>query len=270
MIIVSAASGKTGSELVRQLKSARIEHVGLSRNPQSDQRLFDWSDSSTWNDALAGGTSLYLVKPPHTAEMATQVSELLEQSPQLTRVVMMSEWGRQSKGEDDLDKAIETIVRNSGREWTILAPGWFMQNFSVGGVFYQGLLDGVINIPTGPAPLTWVDVRDVMEVAVSALTSGNHVGEVLSLAAEIASVDELAEQFTLASGHEVRPMDQTPEQYLAQLPNPGSVANRYYSELITDVLAGNYLGDIGELPRLLGREPRMFTSFIKEHQSDWW
>jgi uncharacterized protein YbjT (DUF2867 family) len=67
--------------------------------------------------------------------------------------------------------AVEDAVR--GVEHTILRPSWFVQNFTEG--FLQPV-DGVVTAPTGDGLEPFVDLDDVADVAVAALTRDGHAG----------------------------------------------------------------------------------------------
>ncbi|GAA2856013.1 hypothetical protein GCM10020220_051490 [Nonomuraea rubra] len=60
-------------------------------------------------------------------------------------------------------------MQESGAEWTVLRCSWFMQNFSED--FLLGaVLDGVIALPAADVPEPFLDVEDIVDVAVAALT----------------------------------------------------------------------------------------------------
>ena len=66
-------------------------------------------------------------------------------------------------------------VQDSGADWTILRASWFAQNFSEH-FLLEPVLDGVIALPAGDVAEPFVDVDDIADVAVAALTDDGHAG----------------------------------------------------------------------------------------------
>ena len=57
-----------------------------------------------------------------------------------------------------------------------MRASWFAQNFSEG-EFLGPVLDGVVALPAGDVPEPFVDVDDIADVVVAALTEDGHAGE---------------------------------------------------------------------------------------------
>ncbi|MBS2553024.1 hypothetical protein KGQ19_39845 [Catenulispora sp. NL8] len=68
----------------------------------------------------------------------------------------------------------ERSVRASGKEWTILHPNWFFQNF--GTAFVPALLGRGLELDAADAPVSFVDTRDIAEVAAAVLAEGGFGG----------------------------------------------------------------------------------------------
>lgn len=74
-------------------------------------------------------------------------------------------------------QACERIIQESGIDWTIVRVSWFNQNFSEG-AFIDMALGGQITLPAGGVPEPFVDVDDIAEVVIAALTEPGHSGEI--------------------------------------------------------------------------------------------
>ena len=85
------------------------------------------------------------------------------------RLVLLS-----GRGEEGAERA-EAFVRDAGVEWTILRASWFAQNFSESYLLEPVLL-GEVALPVGDMVEPFVDVDDIADVAVAALTEPGHVG----------------------------------------------------------------------------------------------
>ena len=62
----------------------------------------------------------------------------------------------------------------------MLRATWFMQNFSED-FLVDYVLSGQIRWPGGDTPIPFLDVEDIADIAVAALTDDRHVGEVYEL-----------------------------------------------------------------------------------------
>ncbi len=82
-------------------------------------------------------------------------------------------------GEDEA-KHCEDIVKNAGVAWTILRSSWFCQNFSEGFI-HDLILAGNITLPVGGVREPFVDVDDIADIAVKALTESGHDNQLYEL-----------------------------------------------------------------------------------------
>ena len=269
MIALTGASGKTATVLSPVLAQRGIAHVRLSSREGGDRR-FDWTDRSTWASALAGVDALYLVKPPHGTGMAELVADLLEQERGIRRIVLLSEMARGEKSADDPDRAVERVVEGWDGEWTLLRPSWFLQNFSAGGGFHDDVLAGAIPLPTGDVPVSWIDVRDVAEAAIAALAEDGHCCRAYTLTgAESFGVPELARRITAVTGRTVEAADALGVDEIVATFDQGTERSAYYAELLVDVREGRYADITTDIDHLIGRTPRTFDDFVREHAADW-
>lgn len=273
MILALGATGKTARDLLTRLDPAGVAHVGASRRATGTERHFDWTDRSTWAPALEGVTALYLVKPPHDCDLGASVGELLSLTNSLRRVVLLSEMLRETKSDDDPDRAAERAVENSGLEWTILRPSWFFQNFGPGGGFAPAILtDGLIDVPSGGAAVSLIDTRDVADVALLALTEDGHAGQAYDLSGpEKVTLEQLAAAIEGATGRTIRTSAGTVEEYAAALQAAG-VPDSYLDYLIDlcrDLAAGRFATVTDDVPRLLGRPGRTMADYVAEQSAFW-
>src|SRR5206468_5422799 len=123
---------------------------------------------------------LYVVGPYAEPDAPVLVRDLLAAATDVRRVVLLSILGVDALP-DVIPMAIwERQVRESGRDWTILRPNWFMQNF--GSLFRASLRDhGSLALPAGDVAVSFVDTRDIAMVATAALTEDGHSGNVYAL-----------------------------------------------------------------------------------------
>ncbi|MBB5958306.1 uncharacterized protein YbjT (DUF2867 family) [Saccharothrix tamanrassetensis] len=257
-ILVLGATGKTGRRVAAALGSTARP---VSR---SSAQRFDWSDESTWDAALEGATAVYLVPPALNMEWV-EMAEFLPRAEAVgvRRIVYLSARGI---GEDDRR---ETLIRSSTVDWTILRPTWFHQNFTEDFLLPM-VLAGEVALPMGPGGHPFIDARDIADVAVAALTSDGHAGEVYELSGpEAISFPDAVAQVAEASGRTIRVTD-VPEGPFAETLAGFGIAPEY-GEALTGSLAAIRDGHDAFLSTgvqdVLGRAPRPFADYVKDAAS---
>lgn len=223
-VLVTGARAKTGAPLTDLLAQdgAILVRAG-SRDPslvradhdRVEAVRFDWDDRATWHDAVDGVAGVFLVRPdrPDAAELA---ADLLARAPRGARVVLLSELDRGYFGPEDWAPRVERAVRESGRPWTILRPGWFMQVFADPRFMLDDLVrDGRLPLVSGGQPVSWIDSRDIAAVAARALLDDGHDGRVHELTGpEALGPDETASVLGSALNRPVRHVELSMEEAL--------------------------------------------------------
>ncbi len=177
-ILVLGATGKTGCRLLPQLITRGATVRAASRKPGDGRTLFDWNQPDTYDPALAGVDAIYLV-PPDLIEDATPiVAPFLDRAARagVTRIVLLSSMGVEfpNEGPGSARDRLETLVKASAPEWTILRPGGFNQNFSEGFLLPGILHANMIATATGDGAVAFVDAEDIAAVAAAALSEDGH------------------------------------------------------------------------------------------------
>ncbi|MFE7743918.1 NAD(P)H-binding protein [Nocardia sp. NPDC057455] len=225
-VLVLGATGKTGRPVVDALVARGVQVRAASRNPAVatagvEPVRFDWADRSTWAAALHGIDTMYVVGPYTVPGEPHLVGHLLAAAAHVRRVVLLS-----VLGVDQLPDAIpmaawEADVRASGKEWTILRPNWFQQNFGEG--FAASLREnGELALPAAEAVVGFVDTRDIAEVAVAALTEEGHAGLVhIITGPEALTLRQVIHALGEAAGRELRYTALTAAQFADGLRKAG-------------------------------------------------
>ncbi|MBO9523122.1 MAG: hypothetical protein J7518_16435 [Nocardioidaceae bacterium] len=268
-ILVTGATGKTGAPIVAELERRGAPYRAGVRRPDGspEQVRFDWDEPGSWGAAAEGIETVYLVKPP--IDPVPPVRAFLDAAPWVSRVVLLSELGRERKPETDPERAVELLVES--RNATILRPNWFHDNVGPGGGWGEAIRRaGEIRLPTGDAALGWVDVRDVVDIAVIALL-GEDLGGVDVNGPELLTVAELAAGIAEVSGRAVKHDAPSLAEYRAELERAGTDPLRvaYLMDLVTDAATGEYGRTSNDVERLLGRPPRPLDDYLAEH-ADYW
>jgi uncharacterized protein YbjT (DUF2867 family) len=255
--LVLGGTGKTGRRVATRL--AHEVRIGS----RSGQPPFDWADDTTWAAALDGVDSVYVsyypdVSFPDAAPRVTAFARAAAGAG-VKRVVLLS-----GRGEPEAEPA-ERGVREAGVEWTILRCAWFMQNFSEH--FLLGpVLDGVIALPAGDVAEPFLDLDDLADVAVAALTQPGHAGRVYDLTGpRLLTVADTAAELSAATGREIRYLPVTPEEYAAGAAEAGVPAEEIepLTDLFVRVLDGHNAHISGDVEWILGRPARDFTDYAQ-------
>ncbi|MET7730483.1 NmrA family NAD(P)-binding protein [Streptomyces sp. NPDC005402] len=260
-VVVTGASGRTGSRVARSAEAA-----GLTVRAASRARGFDWQDRSTWAQVLRGADAAYLVYPsdigaPGAAEAVGAVArEAVGMG--VRRLVLLS-----SRGQDRAQDA-EEALHASGADWTVVRAAWFAQNFSEGPLVEELRLSGELVFPAGEVREPFVDVRDIGDVVVAALSAGDrYVGETVTVSGpRLLTFGEAVAEIAKAAGRELTYRAVSPQQYGENLLGFGVPAAEVDAlvEAFTQLLDGRnaYLSD--GVRQVLGREARDFTEFAGE------
>ncbi|TPQ23866.1 NAD(P)H-binding protein [Streptomyces sporangiiformans] len=261
-VLVTGASGKTGRQVADAAKAAGF---GVRAASRGGAVRFDWYDRSTWDEALRGSRAAYLAYPPDVgAPGADESIAAFAQRAQefgVRRLVLLS-----AIGERQAEPA-ERALRESGAEWTIVRATWFMQNFSEG-LLLEGVRSGEFVFPAGEAPQPFIDTRDIADVVVEALTDSSYVGRALEITgSRLLSFREAMAEISAAAGREIRYVPESVKEYGAILAgfglSPEEVA--FTEALIEELLHGGDAKATDDLRQVLGRAPRDFRDFAREH-----
>jgi uncharacterized protein YbjT (DUF2867 family) len=258
--LVLGGTGKTGRRIVERLTARGLPVRVGSR---SGEPPFDWGDRSTWAPSLEGVGSVYLsyypdLAVPGAVEAAGSFAELAVASG-VPRLVLLS-----GRGEPEAERA-ERAVRDTGAELTILRSTWFMQNFSED-YMLDHVLSGEIRLPAGDVPTPFLDIDDLAEIAVEALTDDRHIGQLYELTGPRSlTFAQAAAEIGAAAGREVRYTAVSFEQHEAELAEHGAAPEviEMLTYLFGEVVDGRNAGTTDGVRRALGREARDFGDYAR-------
>jgi len=258
--LVVGGTGKTGRRVAERLQAQGVKTRIGSR---SVSPAFDWDEPNSWDAALDGVTAVYITYAPDLAipGATDAIRALVEKAVQqgVQRLVLLS-----GRGEEEA-QACERIVQDAGVDWTVVRASWFAQNFSEG-EFLGMVLDGAITLPATEVPEPFIDVNDIADVAVAALTEDGHAGQVYEVTGpRMLTFADVAREISQVTGHDVQ-FVQIPKdsfaQAIAESGAPDEIA-WLLNYLFETVLDGRnaYIAD--GVQRALGRAPTDFSDFVQ-------
>lgn len=132
-------------------------------------------------------------------------------------------------------------------------------------MFAAPVRHGELAVPAGQGVHPFIDVVDIAEVAVVALTQPGHHGQTYDLSGpEALSFAEMLARIVEVTGNPVLYADIAPEEFAAAMRGlgyPGEIA-----DLVTMLLVRIRTGEEAHLSdgvqRVLGREPRTFDDYL--------
>ncbi|MBD0838465.1 NAD(P)H-binding protein [Streptomyces sp. TRM68416] len=259
-VVVTGASGRTGSRVARAARAA-----GMDVREASRATGFDWEDPTTWAETLRDADAAYLMHPADVgAPAATEgVGALAAEAVGLgvRRLVLLS-----GRGEEQA-LPTEAALRDSGADWTVVRAAWFSQNFSEGPLV-AGLREGELVFPAGEVEEPFIDVRDIADVVVAALASGGrYVKRTLEITGpRLLSFRQAVAEVSAAAGRELTYTPVPARAYGEALAGFGVPPEEaaFLVEVFEGLLDGRNAHLTDGVREVLGRPPRDFADFARE------
>lgn len=181
-ILVTGATGNVGREIIKILyeeqhlvRAAVVSEEDASRLPAPvPWQIFDFTDPATYQPAFAGVKKLFLMRPPHIANIMRDMKPAIDYAVQagVEHIVFLSLLGAE-KNKVVPHAKVEKLLLESSASVTLLRCGFFMQNLST--THLQDIQEhNDIFIPAGRGKTAFIDVRDIAAVAAKALTEPGH------------------------------------------------------------------------------------------------
>ncbi|MEM6988060.1 MAG: NmrA family NAD(P)-binding protein [Pseudomonadota bacterium] len=256
-ILVVGSTGKTGSRVATKLTALGYPVRHGSRNASPP---FDWESPETWPASLAGVERAYVTYFPDLAfpgaveKLEAFCDIAVDQG--LEQLVLLS-----GRGEHHA-RLGEAVVARSGIDFTLVRAAWFAQNFSEG-YLREPVLAGLLPMPGGDVVEPIIDIEDIADVVVAALTEPGHSGQLYEVTGpRLMSFAEMAEALSAALGRDVRHVPIAFDDFHA---NIAEVGGSYVADVFTAIARETLDGRNAQLSdgvqRALGRAPRDFVDF---------
>ncbi|OOY18247.1 NAD(P)H-binding protein [Thioclava sp. DLFJ4-1] len=258
-ILVIGATGKTGRRVANRLEARGLP---VRRGSRSSATPFDWDAPETWAPALRGARAAYVTYFPDLAFPGAV--EKLESLCETARDVGVEHLALLSGRGEHHARLGEEVVRKSGIDFTIVRAAWFAQNFSEG-YLRDPLLSGVLPMPGGNVAEPIIDIDDIAEVVVAALTEDGHKGELYEVTGpRLMTFADMAGELSRATGREIRHIPISFEAFHEAVAQAGGdfVAD-VFTAIARETLDGRNAHTADGVMRALGRAPRDFADFAR-------
>jgi uncharacterized protein YbjT (DUF2867 family) len=168
--------------------------------------------------------------------------------------------------------AVENALREFGVPYTILRPGYYIQNDGT----LKGALTGagIYPMPIGSEGICAVDVRDIAEAAAISLTSEGHDGQTYDLVGPaLITGPGNASLWSKLLGREIKYTGHNFDQYELQM---RSMAPAWTAFDLRTMFQGFFdrgfastTSEVTRLTNLLGHAPRSYERFAEETAAQW-
>ncbi len=256
-VLVVGANGKTGSRVVARLQA---KDVAVRRGSRDANIPFDWEVPETWAPALSGVSKAYVTYFPDLAFPGAV--EKLEAFTKVARATGLEQIVLLSGRGEHFASLGEEVVRNSGLGFTIVRAAWFAQNFSEG-YLRDPILGGVLPMPGGDIAEPIIDIDDIADVVVAALTEDGHLGERYEVTGpRLMGFADMAEVLSATLGRHIQHVPISFEEFHANVAASGDdfVAD-VFTKIARETLDGRNAYVTDGVERALGRKPRDFAEF---------
>ena len=273
-ILVTGATGNTGSALVGALRSQNIDvrafvrdekkaqglkdqgaeiYIGDLSKPETIPGAFEGIDKAyfvTWNGEDAEAQGLTFVE---TAKAVGNV-----------HVVRHSGRGHEESRLIKQHRVVDKALQESGLPWTILRPTMFMQLTMM---FADSIKkDGAFYAPLKDAKIAMIDIRDIVGIAVAVLTGSGHESKTYELTGPVGvSFGEVASTFSKLLGKEVKYVNVPPEAAREAMQGMGmpNFLVEGYLELYDGFSQGLFAEPSSDVETVSGKAPFTFSEYAE-------
>ena len=260
-ILIIGKNGKTGVRVNQRLQVLGYETRAVSR---STSPAFDWENPATWRAAIEGTSAAYVTFQPDLAvpgaEAAIREFVRVAAAAGLKHIVLLS-----GRGEAGAQRA-EKVLQESGMSWNIVRASWFAQNFSES-FMLEGILGGELVLPAGDTVEPFIDVDDIADVVVAALTTPGHRNKLFEVTGPRAlTFAQCIQEISEAIGRPVKYTSVPVDAYIDALREQGVPEDLQWllRELFSVVFDGRNSGVMTGVEDALGRPPADFSAYVQK------
>lgn len=281
MILVFGATGKTGSEIIKQLlaRSASIrvlirdaDKAAYFKEKGIDVVIGDANDIAAVTLALTGITKVYLVlaNSQHQLEQEKLITDCAKKSG-VKLLVKQSSLETMIYPNNPIPKAhleSEQYIKSSGLNWVIIRPTFFNQMLLM--CAYNIKANDTLIFPMANGCVAATDVRDVAEIAATVLTEPGHNNKTYDISGtEFLSFNTIAAIFSKVLNRQITYVSQSLSEYRKMLEtrlNDEWRINAVCEELNSlSTCSVNYVAH-DNIQRILGRPARSVEQFVEDYK----
>lgn len=168
-ILVTGASGNVGSYVIKELLKkgeqviaggTKVDKLRKMFGDQVESIVFDFTDISTFNEALKGVNRVFLMRPPHLGKPEDMYPFIDAMKAKNIELVSFLSLMGVEKNTIPPHHKIEKYIEKLGIPFAHIRPGFFMQNVS--GIHSAEIKEkDEIFIPAGKSKTSFIDAADI-------------------------------------------------------------------------------------------------------------
>jgi uncharacterized protein YbjT (DUF2867 family) len=277
--LVTGASGNLGREVVAALRARRYEIRAATRDvgkivPGEDLLPvgFDFTDPGTFATAMDGVSGLFLIAPPMDPEAPQKLAPFIQEARKLGvgHVVFTSALGVDQNEQAPL-RVVEKTLMDSGLNYTILRPNFFMENFSTGFVAPMIEHQNGIFLAAGEGKTSFISTVDIAEVAASAFAENLYGKEYNLTGPEALDHTQVAHAISQATGRQISYHALSEDAMLQGARENGMPEGAVqYMRVLYEVVRAGYMAAVtDDVESVTGRKPVGFGEFVNANVGSW-
>ena len=279
MILITGATGTVGSEVVKRLSAQGRQARALTRDlgkvnadqfPHVEFVQGDFDDADSIRRACSGVEQAFLLS--NSTERAEQQQIAFVEAARksgIRHLVKLSQLHAEVNSPVRFLRyhaVVETAIQATDLTFTFLRPNLYMQSLLN---FAQSIKEkSAFFAAAGEARISAVDVRDLADVAVAALTDSQHKNKSYSLTGpEALTFGEMADELSTTLGRTISFVDVPPEAMRGALDGLGFPA--WQADGLVEEFEmyrrGEAAGIESGVTDALGRSPRPFVQLARDY-----
>ncbi|MDF3819765.1 NAD(P)H-binding protein [Leptospira sp. 96542] len=279
-VFLYGAKGSVSSGIQKLLQKDGHKVFAGTRNPESETNsdLIQWvfadaKQVSQGLEILDSVESVFLMSPPGLTNQYEILAPWIEKAKNinLKKIVLMTAMGVEFAPQESPFRKTEILLENSGLNWNIIRPNWFMQNFHT--YWLEGIKkDSKLYFPGGKAKASFIDVKDIANVAKVLLTTNEYNNTAFTITGnESLSHEEVAEKISKVTKNKIEYVDVDPSAFENSLINAGlSKDYAAFMRMIAQALKDGHAEAITDsVEKITGSKPNSFSDYVNENAKAW-
>jgi len=277
-ILVTGATGNIGRNVVELLKEKGADFVAATSSNAIEglnSVSMNFADMASLEKAMNGISTVFMVIPSHP-EMVRWGENIINAAKKsgVKHIVRSSGSLANINSEILIEKLLATTdeyLKQSGINYTITAPSFFMQNFI--NYFTADYKSGVIYQPTGDEKINWIDLRDIAAVNVEILLNPEkYLGQTLTITgSECLNYKEAINQMNEITAKETKYISVPNEaaiQGMKDINFPPFIIDIMMS-LNESIKQGHAVETTDTVEKVTGQKPITFKQFVAVNKAIW-
>ncbi|KRO00124.1 SDR family oxidoreductase [Companilactobacillus kimchiensis] len=282
-ILVIGGTGNIGFPLIKYLnQQPNVQIIAGTHNVEKAKVKFqdftkvkichfDFLDSTTFEASFKNISKVFFVRPPQLANPKEDMLPFLKFAKQqmIQQVVFISLMGVDKNPMTPHHK-IEQMIQELDLPYTFIRPSFFMQNLTT------THLEDIKNnhdlfIPAGNSRTSFIDTRDIGEIAGIALLDSHYIGQKLNITGPAAlSYNEIAQIMTKILGTTITYSKPSLWKFRKVMLQRG--LKKDFVNVMVMLYLITQLGNAKKVTtiasKVLNRPPRTIQNFIQDYQAD--